>query len=486
MAFAAGSISNHCKPMEKEGAAEGASNRPDSASTAPDLNEVRSITTAKQGIVGEESTFTDALVSADRQSSEISQRVDALEASCSSHLGHDLVESAFHSSLAKHEHDLVSTCATEMEKRAELNGFKSRNEIKDAAKYPDDSLFHFSLLILFVALETGVNAIFYEGSSGLLGGAMIALAVSLVNMGFAGLMGALFRYSNLPEMKNKVLGYGALLGFVLTGFVLNLIFSTFRIQYQIVQLRVVEEGLPEATTTMLVGALKSAVVDAFGVFQLNFPAIDFYSFTLFFVGFGCSALAFWKGYTFDDKYPGYGDIDRAHKASEKAFKQAKNSAFEDAMAGVHRMAAEVEQLRDQIVTEQRNASALKAQVQGAHASFYASVKSIQGELNLVLETYRAANRATRTTTPPAHFAELPNIAPVDDGVSRCDTLITRIESTALKAKSLADNRATVLGQRLTQIRQTINTLVAQEFHKWIETVRKSAETTIGSRGQSGA
>lgn len=485
MSFTTGSISDICKQMEEEGAAEGGSNRPDSNSTTPDLNEVKAITAAKQAVGSEKAAFSDSLVGAERQCSEICQRIEALDASCSSHLGHDLVDGAFRSSLAKHDHSLVSACATEMESRAALNAFRARKEIRDPARYPDDRLFHFSLLILFVAIETGVNAFFYEGSSGLLGGAFVAFAVSVVNMGIAAILGALFRYSNLPELKHKLVGYGSLLGFVLAGFVLNLIFSTFRIQYQLVQMQVIDEGLPEPTTAILVGALRTAVIDAFSVFQLNFPAIDFMSFTLFFVGFGCSVIAFWKGYTFDDRHPGHGDIDRRHKAAEKAFAEAKERAFEDAHVGVSQMADEVERLRDSIISEQRNASALKAQTQSAHAALTSTVGTIQGELNLVIETYRAANRATRATSAPQYFSELPSVVPTDDGTERAATLAARIDEAAAQAKALADTHASILGNRLLQIRQKINELVEQEFHKQMEGVRVRAQNSISSRGQIG-
>jgi hypothetical protein len=486
MAFVVGSISSLCKQMEKEGAAEGGSNRPDSNSSAPDLNEVKAITAAKQAVEAEKSSFSDSLVAAERQCSEIRQRIEALEAACSSHLGHDLVESAFRGSLAKHDHSLTSSCADEMETRAALNAFRAHNQIKDPARYPDDRFFHFSVLILFIAIETGVNAFFYEGSSGLLGGAFVAFAVSVINMGIAAILGALFRYSNLPKLKHKLVGYGALLGFVLAGFVLNLIFSTFRIQYQIVQLRVIDEGLHEPSTAMLVGALRTAVVDAFSVFQLNFPAIDFMSFTLFFVGFGCSVIAFWKGYTFDDRHPGHGDMDRRHKAAERAYDAAKKQAFDDAYACVCQMDEEVERLRNSIVSEQRNASALKAQAQSSRDSFASACATIQGELDLVIDAYRAANRATRATSPPQYFSEKPSVIPSDDGSERLAALITRIDEVSSLAKSLADSHASRLGERHLQIRQKINDLVEQEFQKQMEAVRVRAQNSISARGQIGA
>ena len=48
--------------------------------------------------------------------------------------------------------DLAQQLAKELETKAALNSFKTRNEISDPARYPSDQLVHFSLLILFVAI----------------------------------------------------------------------------------------------------------------------------------------------------------------------------------------------------------------------------------------------------------------------------------------------------------------------------------------------
>ena len=485
MTFTAGSISNLSVQLTKEGSAEGSVNRPDTSAIAPDLHEVQVITTARQFIAATQTGFLDEMVEVERESREITQRIASLDVSCNSHLSHDLVESAFRSSLSTNEHELVSTCASEMEMRAALNGFKARFGIKDPAHYPTDRLFHFSLLIMFVAVETGVNAFFYAGSSGLLGGAIIALSVSVVNMGIAAALGWFCRYFNLPGTKDKLIGYGSMIIFFITGIVLNLIFATFRVQYELVQIRALNEGLPEPTTMMMVDAFRNAVFDAFSVFLFNFPPIDFNSLILFFVGFGCSVLAFWKGYTADDKHPGYGNIDRAHKAAEAAFAEVKNRAFSESETAVRKCADETETLRNQIVTEQRNVSALKAKAQSAHSTLHSVMKTIQVELDLVIESYRAANRATRATTAPAYFSTLPSVLPNDDGNLRLHDNLEKIEATRLKAQALADTHASILGDRIVQIRQQINDLVEKEFQKQIEGVRQRAETSMASRGQLG-
>jgi hypothetical protein len=113
------------------------------------------------------------------------------------------------------------------------------------------------------------------------------------------------------------------------------------------------------------------------------------------------------------------------------------------------------------------------------------MKTIQGELDLVIETYRAANRATRATTAPAYFSATPSVLPNDDGNSRLQDILATIEETRLKAQALADTRASILGDRIVRIRQQINDLVEKEFHKQIEGVRQRAETNMASRGQLG-
>lgn len=482
MAYSSGSISSLLKKLEKLGVKEGGELRPDSASEVPDLNEITVIHQAKHFVEVEETIRTDSFVDAEKKLSEIEQKLESIEATCNSNLDHDLLEGAFQSALSEEENLLVSTCAKEMESRAALNSFKTRNQISDPAHYPPDQLFHFSMLIMFVVIETVVNAFFYQGSSGLLGGAVVALAISVVNMTLAAALGSTYRYANLPELKDKVTGYAGIIAFIILAFVLNLIFSTFRVQYEIVQQQVIQDNLTEPSTAMLVVAFKTAVGDAFRVFILEFPDIDVMSFVLFFVGVLCSCLAFWKGYTQDDKYPGYGAMDRRHKAAEKIFNDAKERAFQAAVTKVHQIAKEVEDLRSSLVTSQRNSHALKAQIQAAQSSFDGSVRKIQGELNLVIEAYRGANRATRTTPAPRYFESTPNITPSENN-ERLNKLISCVDDLSIKSKGIADNKLTLLSDKLQIIRSRIHTLVKEEFQKYLQTITQNATIALRTQGQ---
>ena len=66
MGYAVGTISEMCKKMEALGVSEGGALRPDTAAVAPDLNEIKVITKAKQCVSAEDSALTDAFVDAEK------------------------------------------------------------------------------------------------------------------------------------------------------------------------------------------------------------------------------------------------------------------------------------------------------------------------------------------------------------------------------------------------------------------------------------
>ncbi len=482
MSYKSGTIASHCEKMRKKGVSEGGALRPDSASETPDLHEIHVITLAKQYIEQENSEKTDTFVKVERNLQDLNQKIDVVDASCNNLLEHDLLDGAFQSALVKTENNLVSTCAKELETKAVLTSFKIRNEISEPAQYPADILFHFSLIILFIAIETAANAFFYQGASGWVGGAVIALSVSVVNMCLAAGLGAQFRYVNLPEIKNKIIGYSGIGLFIGLAIALNLIFSTFRIQYQLLQEKVINSGLPDATSSMLVEAFKTAFMDAFGVFILKFPEIDVESFILFFVGLLCSILAFWKGYTHDDKYPGYGRLDRLYKSAENQFLEAKNKAFEDAMAKVGEVENDVEELKKSLIAAQRSGAALKAEIQSAQYLYEGNTKKIQNELNLVIEAYRGANKATRTTAAPNYFNVEVNIIPSDDK-TQLESLLSRIENFTERSRIVADEKVPLLGNRLHEIRGRINQLVQKAFQDYLKIIVDKATIALRAHGQ---
>jgi len=62
-------------------------------------------------------------------------------------------------------------------------------------------------------------------------------------------------------------------------------------------------------------------------------------------------------------------------------------------------------------------------------------------------------------------------------------LLQAIDELSKKSKSIADDKVTLLGNKLQQIRSRIHHLVQEEFQKYIETVKQSATASLRAQGQ---
>ncbi|MGH8498203.1 MAG: hypothetical protein ACRERV_05260 [Methylococcales bacterium] len=169
-------------------------------------------------------------------------------------------------------------------------------------------------------METAVNSWFYQSitNSDLLGGAMIALGVSVVNMGLSTLAGIFFRYINLRNLKAKIIGHVSLVGFAILTLLLNLVFCFFRDE----AMDFLGDSLdqePDERKLFSKALMKSTRF----LTTLALPSISLETFLMFFIGAGCSMIAFYKGYSFDDKYPGHGTLDRKQKKADQVFKEAQ-------------------------------------------------------------------------------------------------------------------------------------------------------------------
>lgn len=470
--FTPGTIAGRVAELRKLGAREGGLSRPSQDSTAPDSNESEVISIAQSYVAAETTAYSDALAIATKRLADAELETETISADCRSAESTDLIESVFGSTLAKHQYKLIDKSAAELKSRAALQAFRYRNSIEDAARYPEDKLLHFAWLIVFVAIETAVNAFFYEGAAGLLGGAVVAFGVAAVNMGIALLFGIWFRYSHLPGLKNKLAGYSSLACFVLLAVAMNLIFSTFRVQY----------GLVEDTANWLAvrQAFILAVKEAFGVFALQLPGIDFNSFILFFIGLGCSGIAFYKGYTIDDRYPGHGEADREHKVAALDLDSARELLRLDVQNELGRRIAQIEALKSRVIAHPREIFAIKVQAQHAQSGYVATTKIIQSELNLAIDAYRGSNRATATVRRPDYFDKPIDLLTGIDYVSELELLLKRIEDASGKAKALADTYTQQIGERVLASHKASQSLLANEFNKHLEEIDRAAQAKIAA------
>ena len=207
--------------------------------------------------------------------------------------------------MADDRQDRVLLTESRMHAQVEWRHFRAKNGIAEEAHYPESHIWHFAIVAACALVETGVNSFFYENSQGLLGGFFVALAVAIVNLGGALALGMSFRFKNLRDTDKKIAGWLALFAFVALAIYCNALFASFRAEYQFVT--------DPSNASALRVAFTKATDSAGRVFTFQMHFGDLLSFILFGIGILLSSFAFYKGYTFDDRYPGYGKRDRAVK-----------------------------------------------------------------------------------------------------------------------------------------------------------------------------
>ncbi len=367
-------------------------------------------------------------------------------------------------------HEIISSLENYLRVSAQLNSFKDIHSINQPAKYPSDLLFHFSIVLLFIVIETALNAFFYRGEAGLLGGAFLALCVSIVNMGLAVGCGYAFRYHNLSDLKSKIIGYVSLGTFVIMGIILNLIFATFRIAYIEAYSKTDIYLKPD-----LIDAFLEAVKQAFGVFLLKFPRIDFESFILFFLGIFFSIIAFYKGYTANDKYPGHGDRDKTFKKHENEYFRIIELTYNEAKDLLDRRKQDINELISKCNSIHTRSIELRTRLNNLYNNYIMYITNLQDDANLVLNAYRNSNMGIRTTPAPAYFqTHRIEINPIEGPQEQ----LNLVESVIEKARNLNDNNLKPLRDIVLNIDQHSYKYLSEYYEKFLKEIKVEATNII--------
>lgn len=291
-------------------------------------------------------------------------------------------------------------------------------------------------------------------------------------MGISLWLGNGFRYHNLPGGKNQFIGWCSIIAFMCMALSMNLIFATFRVQYG----QITDSG----NWQQLRQAFFIAVQEAFGVFLLRFPDIDFNSFILFFIGLGCSGFAFYKGYTIDDKYPGHGELDREFKTAEQSLLALQKRTHEESSANLNQKIAEIQALRTSLIQLVPTLNAIWAKAERSYAIFATNIAAIQGELDLVSNAYRGANRDTRTVPAPGYFGYPISVTPAmqEEQASLKEVhrrYVTNLEST----HPIVETQTASLNQVLLEMHVNATALLA-EFPARMTAIQVEAEQAIAN------
>lgn len=181
----------------------------------------------------------------------------------------------------------------------------------------------------------------------------------------------------------------------------NALFASFRSEYQI---------LSDPTDAIqLREGFARAMSEAKRVYWLEMNIADLTSFVLFGIGLILSGIAFWKGYTIDDRFPGYGRLDRKRKAARIVEIDRQNilrQKIKDYLVGCRGHINAALNEPGQLI---QRATSQTAELSGAKATLKNQAGAIQRDHKLVLDSYRQGNTAIRATDPPLYFSRFENI-----------------------------------------------------------------------------
>lgn len=270
-----------------------------------------------------------------------------------------------------------------------LNFFRAENNLNHEAHYPDSRIFHWAIIIGMIVFESLTNAYFFaEGSAlGFAGGWLQSIIVSLlVILSSAKLIGSrAIPLLNHARSKWVVIGALLLVLYIFLLFAFSLLVAHYRLLLTIDPDNALIQTLPHYLATPF--------------------TLDPVSWTFFGVSvvFGLSAVI--AGYTSDDKYPGYGALDRRYKEAEREYVKSKDELtaeitrlHDEAFGNVSRLILEAQGL-----IYQRKMMIPRVKSLDTEYTTYAS--NVQQTCNTLLREYRDRNRKVRTAPVPTYFNE---------------------------------------------------------------------------------
>jgi hypothetical protein len=272
--------------------------------------------------------------------------------------------------------------------REELKQFGARHKIVRPARRSSRRWTTFGLMFVLIGFESVVNGFYFATGSefGLVGGVGTAIGISLVNVVFSFALGLIparwVHHRNLLlKLLGLIVGGAGLLAIVgLQGFAAH-----FR----------------EATA--LVGDKAAMSVAVQTLRNSPFAIADLNSFYLAVLGIVFSLLAFWKGYTFDDPYPGYGAATYRADHARDAYTEVHADLFDDLEEIKDTTVAAINAGLDRLPLFPQTAANIRASRAALLENFKGYEASVVTAANQLLSRYRAKNREQRTSPAPAHF-----------------------------------------------------------------------------------
>jgi len=342
---------------------------------------------------------------------------------------------------------LQDAYAAERRSFRDLQYFKARNNLRREPSYPDSHIFTFAILLAILMAESFANSYFFaQGSElGLLGGWIQAFLVSMVNV-FVPFLAGLLILRHL-QTHSHIVKVFAMAGTGLFG-ILIFTFNLGAAHY-----RDLLESMGYTAHTQIVERIQA---NPFGLQSFD-------SYMLLLIGLAISALSTYKGFYFDDPFPGYGKRHRQYESRRKQFVKLRDDLNGQLNDLIDRDMSELENRMQSHSSEIAKLSKYHADFENIRGFILDRSKRFQEWMHQALEIYRSANREVRTVPEPATFRVFPELRSIRDLPplnNRRKQLLDRIQN------ELNDRQ-----KELNSLRERIHQIViaeAESINDWLE------------------
>ncbi|TXI21483.1 MAG: hypothetical protein E6Q67_07555 [Roseateles sp.] len=276
----------------------------------------------------------------------------------------------------------------------ELRAFRRQNGLERPAYAAPPPLSTYGTIAFSWMIETTINAFLLRlnDSMGYLGGVVAAATVGAINVGFAAFVGRqVWPRTHLRNLTSRVLGWVGVAVWIAFLLLWNLMAAHYR------DAKSLGIDQPEHAALGMLGSGLDSI----------------YSYGLLVAGLAFAVIAAGAGYRMDDPYPGYGERARRHEERCEDYAHDVRVASDEVLEIRNVALKEAIEVREGLERQLRE----RAQILSARDAFRRRYEEYATQLeqtaNALLQEYRTANIANRTTPAPAHFDErwaLPRVA----------------------------------------------------------------------------
>ena len=286
------------------------------------------------------------------------------------------------------------------------------------------------LSLIMILLEAAGNAYLFSQNNplGILGGLIAAFLVSFGNVIMCTILGMGSRLVNARGFRNlfkKIFGLCLILSWLAFALGYNTAVAHFR----------------DAVETTLEWRVAGEIaIDTLISNPVSLSTME--SYVLFLLGFIISIVAFWKGCTSADPYPGYSKVAERVLNARDAYVETLEDAIEDLSINRDEAVETLRQARDEISNNIRDSiDALYGQ-KALQANLGPFLDQCNISANYLLAVYRDANKAAREDQAPKYFEEQYSFeafeAPVIDNERRQEAEVQVKEVTDMVDKAIKE------------------------------------------------